>query len=426
MKQIKEQGDTDNTTSIDDTTDNAVRKTVSVQGRISGPTRRSTKGGWTEEEDNMLTIAVQKFNGKNWKKIAEYVPHRTDVQCLHRWQKVLNPELVKGPWSKEEDNLIFDLVGKQGKKKWSEIAKHLPGRIGKQCRERWCNHLNPDIKKTAWTEEEELALIRAHGTYGNRWAKIAKLLPGRTENSIKNHWNCSVRKKVELLVASRINVGNHGRSIDIYNENCRVMRKDKNDPMRPSSSNENAYDLSTEIHRVHSCNASESENCNITCLAGQSQPVKDHISAPYYREDALSAYVHNGSNSCFRSQNRSGDNTEDVEFELGFLSYKPLQLKDLNTYMSTGNFSDTDSYIRRASSPDSILRNAAKSFKNMPSIIRKRSSGTRTTGNNNAKKLYLSPPKSSKLETTVAIKPIEKRLEDAFNGIAEDSSGNIN
>ncbi|XP_040963925.1 transcription factor MYB3R-1 [Gossypium hirsutum] len=85
-----------NTTTID-----ADQSTVSVQGRISGPTRRSTKGGWTEEEDNMLTIAVQKFNGKNWKKIAESVPHRTDVQCLHRWQKVLNPDLVKGPWTKE-------------------------------------------------------------------------------------------------------------------------------------------------------------------------------------------------------------------------------------------------------------------------------------------------------------------------------------
>ncbi|XP_040996539.1 uncharacterized protein LOC121242679 [Juglans microcarpa x Juglans regia] len=179
--------------------DNAVPKPVSVQGRITGPTRRSTKGGWTEEEDKILAVAVQKFNGKNWKKIAECVPDRTDVQCLHRWQKVLNPDLVKGPWSKEEDDLIIELVAKQGKKKWSEIAKFLPGRIGKQCRERWHNHLNPDIKKTAWTKEEELILIKAHQTYGNKWAEIAKFLDGRTENSIKNHWNCSVRKKLESI-----------------------------------------------------------------------------------------------------------------------------------------------------------------------------------------------------------------------------------
>ncbi|KAL5071214.1 hypothetical protein RYX36_022101, partial [Vicia faba] len=69
--------------------------------RTTGPTRRSTKGQWTSEEDETLRKAVQRFQGKNWKKIAECFKDRTDVQCLHRWQKVLNPELVKGPWSKE-------------------------------------------------------------------------------------------------------------------------------------------------------------------------------------------------------------------------------------------------------------------------------------------------------------------------------------
>ena len=73
---------------------------------------------------------------KNWKKIAKRMPNRTDVQCLHRWQKVLNPELVKGPWSPEEDELVKQLVEKYGPRSWSVIAKHLKGRIGKQCRER--------------------------------------------------------------------------------------------------------------------------------------------------------------------------------------------------------------------------------------------------------------------------------------------------
>ena len=67
---------------------------------------------------------------------AEYFPDRTDVQCLHRWQKVLNPDLVKGPWTKEEDERIIQLVDEFGAKKWSIIAQNLPGRIGKQCRER--------------------------------------------------------------------------------------------------------------------------------------------------------------------------------------------------------------------------------------------------------------------------------------------------
>uniref|UniRef100_A0A453FWL6 Uncharacterized protein n=1 Tax=Aegilops tauschii subsp. strangulata TaxID=200361 RepID=A0A453FWL6_AEGTS len=110
---------------------------------------------------------------------AEFFPDRTEVQCLHRWQKVLNPELIKGPWTQEEDDKIIDLVKKYGPTKWSVIARSLPGRIGKQCRERWHNHLNPDIRKDAWTAEEEQALINAHREYGNKWAEIAKVLPGR-------------------------------------------------------------------------------------------------------------------------------------------------------------------------------------------------------------------------------------------------------
>ncbi|WZZ24162.1 hypothetical protein YC2023_007563 [Brassica napus] len=200
---------------------------------MSGPARRSTKGQWTPEEvssclyltlaffiycqsemypgtlakrnqlvDEVLCKAAERFQGKNGKKIAECVKDRTDVQCLHRWQKVLNPELVKGPWSKEEDDTIIALVEKYGPTKWSTISQHLPGRIGKQRRERWHNRLNLGINKNAWTQEEELTLIRAHQIYGNKWAELMNFLPGRSDNAIKNHWNSAVKKKLDSYYAS--------------------------------------------------------------------------------------------------------------------------------------------------------------------------------------------------------------------------------
>eukprot|EP00850_Spirogloea_muscicola_P022085 SM000276S10297 [mRNA] locus=s276:18757:21744:- [translate_table: standard] len=110
---------------------------------------------------------------------------------------------VRGPWSPEEDALLCKGVEKYGPRNWRLIGEPIVGRSPKSCRLRWVNQLNPHINKAPYTDQDNEVIMMGWEKFGNQWAKIAKLLHNRTDNSIKNHWNSSLRKRYEQILRER-------------------------------------------------------------------------------------------------------------------------------------------------------------------------------------------------------------------------------
>ncbi|CAL4896686.1 unnamed protein product [Urochloa decumbens] len=103
----------------------------------------------------------------------------------------------KGAWTKEEDQRLVAYIKAHGEGCWRSLPKAAGLlRCGKSCRLRWINYLRPDLKRGNFTEEEDDVIIKLHQILGNKWSLIAGRLPGRTDNEIKNYWNTHIKRKL--------------------------------------------------------------------------------------------------------------------------------------------------------------------------------------------------------------------------------------
>lgn len=211
---------------------------IAVNGQHMG--HISNPFGWSPDDDAALSELMKKYkNPTDWDRISkEHGRGKSAKKCHERWIRYLKPGVRKGQWQDHEDAIVIEAVTTSEENpftRWSELAQRLPGRVGKQIRDRWVNHLNPNINHMPFTREDDLLLFKGHQELGKRWVEISTKYFNntRSENHIKNRWYSASFKKFIT--------GEFGPDIDIF-------KNTEDNEHRNNGSNGTSTALSLEKH----------------------------------------------------------------------------------------------------------------------------------------------------------------------------------
>lgn len=269
------------------------------------------KKKWTKEEDSKLIRLAEKNREKHWKEISKNFLNKNPLQCFSRYKRI-KPGIIKGTWTKEEDEHILNLVGICGKS-WSKLAKIMKSRNGKQIRDRFINVLDPDVKKGKFTYKEDKKIKELYKRYGPRWATIARNLPNRTPDMIKNRFHSSIKKYL------------HQKTSVYKNQNKSKTPKDKENYLMKMDLQNN---LNSGEYLLHSNSKSFSEkkigidisNCSssIQEINNQTYLFKNSCNRMFYNDikNTFSSSFFNKETNIFINENENICNPFDKIFSI--------------------------------------------------------------------------------------------------------------
>lgn len=175
------------------------------------------QGVWTEEEDALLAHWQSQY-GNRWSDVSKHIPNKTGQQCAQRWRHRVNPAIRRTKWTQEEDELLFKLYQEHGNS-WAVIARYLPGRTDQQCLGRWRRHLDPSVRRESWTISEDKKLLLLAEEFDCSWSQISKSMRNRTPQQCRTRWfhltNHSESKASDLFAKERSNVDEYECDLEV-------------------------------------------------------------------------------------------------------------------------------------------------------------------------------------------------------------------
>ncbi|KAL5059026.1 hypothetical protein RYX36_030630 [Vicia faba] len=267
----------------------------------------------SKEEEGYLSLGVQRKNLSL--KLGDGVEQKRSLSVKTGYSKLCS----RGHWRPGEDAKLKELVAEYGPQNWNLIAEHLQGRSGKSCRLRWFNQLDPRINRSTFSEEEEERLLASHKMYGNKWAMIARLFPGRTDNAVKNHWH--------VIMARR------------HREQCSVYRRRK--PVIESLSK--GLKLSLSNNAASDSNLSSIDGNASTCTTNLSlTPSSAKLSPQLFDKPVTNVQNHQSYGSLLGKSRESGVATSIDKYLGGCNNHEKVEKLNVIMDVVQSNFSDSN------------------------------------------------------------------------------------
>ncbi|PWA66489.1 duplicated homeodomain-like superfamily protein [Artemisia annua] len=239
----------------------------------------------------------------------------------------------KGPWTAEEDAKILAYVASHGIGNWTLVPQKAGlNRCGKSCRLRWTNYLRPDLKHDSFTPVEEELILNYHQAIGSRWSLIAKQLPGRTDNDVKNHWNTKLKKKLSKMGIDPITHKPFGQLLSDYGNINAIIPTN----MRPlDQRNQEPSEFSHADSSLTMMDPYQEPQTPMSLMPAQFQAINEAASSSTSSPAASVVQVNLPSSPSIWSDYLVGDHEQECTNESD-LSILPSKGENLNNYSGVG------------------------------------------------------------------------------------------